>query len=112
MILSRRAQTIMEYTMLIAIVAMAVVVMTPRVKRMTQSLIKSGADQIGDQEGAEQTFNDAKSGYMNSSVSTSVTLLDNTRRETAVNGVAAITQTFNETTTTNTAEFSYGGWSQ
>jgi hypothetical protein len=81
MIFSRRAQSVMEYVMLISIITAAVVFMLPRVKRTTQSMIKSAADQVGYQNGAEQEFNDISSGFLVSSGSVTKTFLNKTRKD-------------------------------
>ena len=60
-----RAQSLGEYVILVSIVAAAAAAMFPLVKRGTQSLIKAGADQIGEQKTAEQDFNGA-SGFTDS----------------------------------------------
>ncbi|MEI8012180.1 MAG: hypothetical protein WCI27_06840 [Candidatus Omnitrophota bacterium] len=52
--LIRRAQTLIEYVVLISVIVAGLVYMLPRVKRNTQSMIKLAADQIGNQSGAEQ----------------------------------------------------------
>ena len=88
----------MEYVLLISIIVAAVVIMLPRVKRTTQSMIKTGVDQIGDQQGAEQTFNDVTIGYLESSNSTMRTMVNNLRTDMAGN----INQAFNESTDTTT----------
>ena len=108
MILSRRAQSLMEYILLISIVVAAVIYMLPRIKRTTQSMIKSAADQIGDQAGAEQTFNDIEKAYLVNSQTRGGTRIDNFRRD--VGGV--IDQTFNETTETVTTSFMNAGWAK
>jgi uncharacterized protein (UPF0333 family) len=108
MIFSRRAQSIMEYVMLISIITAAIVYMLPRVKRTTQSMIKSAADQIGDQKGADQTFDNIQKGYLVNSTTAGGTTINNLR--TDVSGT--IDQTYNEMTTTATTSFTNAGWSK
>ena len=108
MILSRRAQSIMEYVMLISIITAAVIYMLPRIKRTTQSMMKSAADQIGDQKGAEQTFNNAEKSYLINSHTVSRTVVNNLR--TDASGV--IDQRYDETTQTNTTSYMNTGWSK
>lgn len=55
---ARSGQSLSEYTLLIMVVTIAAVVIFPMVKRGTQSLIRTGADQIGSQAKAEQDFVD------------------------------------------------------
>jgi hypothetical protein len=107
MIFSRRAQSIMEYVLLISIITAAVVFMLPRVKRTTQSMIKSAADQIGDQRGADQTFNIDR-GYLISSNSSSTASIDNYRQDDS----GKVTQGYDETTTTTTSSLMGAGWSK
>ena len=108
MFLSRRAQSIMEYVMLLSIITAAVVYMLPRIKRTTQSMMKSAADQIGDQKGAEQTFNDVEGSYLINSRAVSTTLVNNLRTDTS----GTVRQTFNETSETTTTSFMNTGWSK
>ena len=58
------AQSLIEYVMLISIVTMALTVMFPMIKRAVQSVVKTGADQIGDQSSTQQSVS---SGYMSGS---------------------------------------------
>jgi hypothetical protein len=108
MIFSRRAQSIMEYVMLISIITAAIVYMLPRVKRTTQSMIKSAADQIGDQKGADQTFDNIEVGYLVNSSTLSKSTLNNLR--TDISGT--IKQTFNESSGTEASSFTNAGWSK
>jgi len=62
----KRAQTISEYVILITVVVTFMVSMLTYVKRGTQGLIKTAADQIGSQIGAEQDFK-GLGGYMTGS---------------------------------------------
>ena len=45
--------------MVVMVVVMAVMTLMPMLRRSAQSMIKSGADQIGDQSSAEQDFDSA-----------------------------------------------------
>ena len=104
--LTRRAQTIMEYVLLISIVTAAIVYMLPRIKRGTQSLIKEAADQIGDQAGAEQEFNDVTSGYLTLSNTTTKVLADNVRDDSWGWSI----KTTDEKTETKTFALTNAGW--
>ena len=79
MFFSRRAQSLMEYALLVSMVVAAVVYMFPRVKRTTQSMIKVAADQIGDQKNAEQDLTSGTSGYLEFSNTSTHSAVDNTR---------------------------------
>lgn len=113
MIFSRRAQTILEYTLLITVFTMAVIAMLPRIKRSSQSMIKTAADQLGTQEGSEQTFNDIEVGYLAGTNSWTNSSLDNYRHDCARTGCQrGIVQEFNERTDTKTKSKSIGAWSE
>jgi hypothetical protein len=62
MLKKTKAQSLGEYVLMISIILAFVAAMFPLVKRGTQSLIKAGADQIGDQRNSDQDFN-SDSGY-------------------------------------------------
>jgi Flp pilus assembly pilin Flp len=51
---TKRAQTFVEYTLLLGIVISVLVAMTPWVRRGVQAMVKIVADQVGNQQGAEQ----------------------------------------------------------
>ncbi len=63
MLIQVKAQTLGEYVIMLSIVVAASAAMFPMIKRGTQSLIKTGADQIGDQSRSEQDF-DSDDGYL------------------------------------------------
>ena len=65
----RRAQSLIEYVTLISIVTMALTILFPLVKRAVQSVVKTGADLVGNQPNTQI----ASSKYMsNSRTNTSV----------------------------------------
>jgi Flp pilus assembly pilin Flp len=72
----RRGQTILEYTIIIGIVAIVFVYMGAGMKRGLQSMIKVTADQIGNQENSDQDFNDVEQGYMVSSTTSATDSLN------------------------------------
>ena len=63
---TRRGQSLMEYTVIIAIVVGALVVMRVYMKRGIQSAIKAAADQLAPQATSD-IFNLEKGGYLESS---------------------------------------------
>lgn len=63
-------QGILEYVLVVGIVAVALIAMTQYIKRGAQSLIRTGYAQIGAQRNADQGFNN-KMGYLESQNSTS-----------------------------------------
>ena len=58
-----KAQSLLEYVVLIGIVTAALVAMTPYLKRGVQGIVKVMADQIGAQNEADQSP-DTNSGYL------------------------------------------------
>ena len=97
----RRAQSILEYMMVIGIVALVLTVMGPIFKRGIQSVIKSTADQIGVQNQADQTVTNT-SGYLVESFTNrriaSDTLTEQSYGDVATTYVDAITTTSNTLT--------------
>ena len=63
----RKGQTILEYTIIVGIVAVVLSYMGTGIKRGLQSLVKVTADQVGNQQNADQDFNDVQEGYMQGS---------------------------------------------
>lgn len=61
----KKAQTILEYTILLGAIVLIMFAMGPMLKRGTQSLIKVVADQVGTQQNAEQSFDER--GHLESS---------------------------------------------
>ena len=61
---TRRGQSILEYTMIAGIITLVLFYMGTAIKRGVQSLVKITADQVGNQQNADQDFNDIQSGYM------------------------------------------------
>ena len=68
--LARRGQSILEYTIIVGIVTVVLYYIGTGMKRGVQSVVKVTADQLGNQQGADQDFNDTRQGYMQSSTST------------------------------------------
>jgi len=107
MINRRRGQTILEYTIIVGIVAVLLSYMGTSIKRGVQSLVKVTADQVGSQQNADQDFNDAQQGYMQA---------DNTAIQESVgkqvHDQAYLTNTaYNESTYTMTNMITNGGFS-
>jgi uncharacterized protein (UPF0333 family) len=48
----------MEYTIVIGVIVLIIMAMGPMIKRVTQAMIKVVADQVGNQEASEQTFDE------------------------------------------------------
>lgn len=64
-LLFKKAQSILEYTILLGVIVLVMFAMGPMLKRGTQSLIKIVADQVGIQQNAEQKFDET--GHMEAS---------------------------------------------
>jgi Flp pilus assembly pilin Flp len=56
------AQSLIEYTIVLGLIAAVLIAMTPMVKRVNQSMIQVVSDQIGNQQAADQRFNSG--GYL------------------------------------------------
>ncbi|MFC1510575.1 hypothetical protein ACFL49_02835 [Candidatus Omnitrophota bacterium] len=89
----RKAQTFLEYVIILTIVTSALYAVTPQMKRGIQSMIKVAADLIGTQEDAEQSRETDDDGYMVYSNSQRNAVTSKARTENA----GAITYTFNDT---------------
>lgn len=75
-----KAQTMVEYTVILGIIVTVVFFMTPLLKRGIQGMIKITADQIGFQENADQRFDDK--GHMEAMYSLSRSQTNKTISET------------------------------
>lgn len=107
MALPRKAQVIMEYLTLIGILTAAIVCMLPSIKRGTQSLMKSAADQIGNQSGAEQEITNGLGAYLAKSVSENNAFVDTRSWE----NMGWRNQIFTERTISSSSSRSNAGWS-
>lgn len=65
----KRAQTILEYTIVVGVIVAVMAAMTPMIRRVNQGMIKLMSDQVGNQHNAEQRFN-ANRGYLVESYTT------------------------------------------
>ena len=101
----RQGQSILEYTMVVTILTLVFFYMGTGIKRGVQSLVKVTADQIGNQQNADQDFNDVESGYM---VGSNTEMTSNKYKETTElgylpfsgNAVYATNTSFNESSLT------------
>lgn len=58
-------QSLIEFSLVAGFVILAIMAMNPMIKRMSQSMTKTVADQIGVQQNAEQgTYTDIDRGYL------------------------------------------------
>ena len=72
----QRAQSLIEYTLIIGIVVIIIFAMNPIMKRGIQGMVKVVADQIGNQNASEQTFNSDTEGYLMNSYTDSRVNMD------------------------------------
>jgi predicted PurR-regulated permease PerM len=105
MILTRRGQSILEYTMIVAIIVAVIYYMGTGIKRGVQSLVKVTADQVGNQQNSDQDFNDAQQGFMSGSNSVVVDEINSENQEAGYfnasgNAVYTTNTTYNESTNT------------
>ena len=105
-LLFKKAQSILEYTILLGVIVMVLFVMGPMIKRSTQSLIKAVADQVGTQQNAEQKFDER--GHMESSYMSARGSIDKQTFDTA----GAISYVFNDVTTARSTTVSNLGYTQ
>ena len=98
------AQTFVEYTILLGIVVTVLLAMSPMLKRGSQGLVKTVADQIGNQQAADQ---EAKYGYLESMHSHSVSQQTKSRTEY----LGAITTDISEEVRTRSQQVSNLGFS-
>ena len=93
---TQKAQTLMEYTLVLGVIAVILFAMNPFLKRTTQGMIKFVADQVGNQKNSDQAFDN--SGHLeNSYTRTSSFGLKQTRENVGITGYS-----YNDTTRTNT----------
>jgi hypothetical protein len=64
-----QAQSMLEYILLVGMIVVALTAMTQAIKRGTQSIVKTAADELSYQQNADQTFSNT-TGYLNSQNST------------------------------------------
>ncbi len=114
---SRRGQSILEYTIIVGIVTVVLYYMGTGIKRGVQSLVKVTADQVGNQQNADQDFNDTQQGYMQGS--NSMTQESKTKQAAesgyipaSGNAVYVSNITVNESTDTLTNTITNGGFTQ
>ncbi len=66
---NNRAQSFLEYSMVIGLVVAILIAMTPFIRRTLQGMVRLTADQIGNQTDSDQIFNEQTRGYLQSSYS-------------------------------------------
>ncbi len=93
MILNKKAQSIMEYLILVGIVTAVIVSMSTSLKRSIQSYVKVTADQIGSQQDAEQQVELGK-GYLEEAASSTDTSMSKTTSDV----VGTISYAYNDRT--------------
>jgi len=113
---ARRGQSILEYTIIVGIVVVVLSYMGTGIKRGMQSLVKVTADQVGNQQNADQDFNDAQAGYMNASYTQTQSNINGQTMQLGYtpasgNAVFLMNTTFNESTDTITNTITNGGFS-
>lgn len=62
--LTHRGQSLVEYTMLIGVITLALIYMGTGIKRGLQSLVKVTADQVGNQQNSEPDYDNPQAGYL------------------------------------------------
>ena len=115
--LRHRGQSILEYTMIIGILTVVLFYMGTGIKRGVQSIVKVTADQVGNQQEADQDFNNPQLGYMVSTDSQMQGNINNRVTEIgyypSVGPAVYISNTgFNEANYTMTNTITNGGFTQ
>lgn len=94
-----RAQSMMEYVTLVAVAVSVLIAMSAYLRRGVQGMVRTVADQVGDQQGAEQKLDD--SGHLINAVTVTRSTMDKNTRERVgtVNYIFSdVTQTFSTST--------------
>lgn len=94
---NNKAQTLMEYTLVLGVITVVVFAMTPMIKRGTQGMIKATADQIGVQKNSDQRafYNSTSKAYLKSAYSSIQSRID--RR--TIDRIGDTTYVFDDRTT-------------
>jgi Flp pilus assembly pilin Flp len=113
---ARHGQSILEYTIIVGIVTLALVYMGTSIKRGVQSLLKVTADQVGNQQNSDQDFSDTQQGFMEASNSSTQEINNKQIVETGYipsSGTAVYlgNTSYNDSTYTMTNTITNGGFS-
>lgn len=73
------AQNLMEYTIVLGVIVIILFAMNPFIKRGTQGMVKFVADQVGNQQNSDQSFDD--SGHLEGAFTSSNALSQTQTRE-------------------------------
>ena len=107
--INTRAQTILEYVVLIGIATMVLTAMGPSIRRGIQSVIKLAADQIAPQQESEQVFDDKERGYL---VNSFTTIRSKTKTHLGDDIFGRKTFDFDDTSETITESFTNEGFTE
>ena len=91
------AQILLEHILLIGVVTVALITMTPMIRRTIQSVIKVTADEIGKQKDSDQNFNSDQGYLVESSTGSQYT-----RRNRYLDRPGVMVKQINEITDTST----------
>lgn len=94
---NRRAQTLLDYILLLGIVSTVLFAMNTSIRRSIQAVVKGAADHIGRQEESDQDF-EGRSGFLVESVTDART----TRNRQTSDFLGALDYNVDETTTIKT----------
>lgn len=103
---NNQAQIFLEYTIIVGTVVMILIAMNVMIKRGIQGMVKSVADQIGNQAAAEQKFDE--SGHLESQYASTRVSADKTTREL----VGVTNYVYDDTVTSDTATVSNLGFTE
>lgn len=97
--INNRAQSMLEYVTLIAVAVSVLIAMSAYIKRGAQGMIRTVADQVGDEQNAEQKFDDTGHLINAITVTRSTTDKETVERVGIVNYIFSdITQTLSTST--------------
>jgi len=104
---NRSGQNLMEYTLLLGVIMIILFTMSPLVKRGSQGMIKFVADQVGNQQASDQSFEE-EGGYLVNALTNSSAQM---RTETIEN-VGITGYDYNDSTTTSSSQYLDMGFSK
>lgn len=98
----KKAQTFIEYVIILTIVTAVIYAMMPMIKRGTQSMVMLVADRIGTQVDSEQSRRSEEDAYLVDSTTITTTANNKTRNE----NMGTITYTYNDSVRNQTTSHS------
>ena len=101
-----QGQSLLEYVSLVGIAVIVLITMSTFMRRGIQGMVRTVSDQIGDQQGAEQRFDDT--GHLINAVTVTRSTIDKQTRER----VGVVNYIFSDSTQTQTTTFLNAGFTR